>query len=179
VSAYRLWVNDPAGSPNCPGNLVNGCYNTDAYDPNHSPLCYDPQQFADFASMLAYATGRGETLTQTSAAGAASLCSLKAPAPSAPAGGTTTTTTPPSAPAGGTTTTTGTAAAGCNGCGASAPSSSTTPGGAWLAGVAGGRDTAVPLPTQTVPLPAAAAATTNIPWWLIAAAAVLLFIGSK
>jgi len=180
---YRLWINDPAGSPNCPTNLPNGCYNTGAYDPARTPMCYDPVQFADFNALLAYSTARGEQLLQSdSAATAYALCSVQpvvttAPAPTQPN---------PATPTGGTypTSPTGTSAppGSCTNCtpsGTSAPSGGNLPGGGGgiPGGSVGGRPSG---PVVTLPAPqTTTAGATAIPWWLIIAAAVVLYLGSQ
>jgi len=82
IGAYeRLWLFDPPGSANCPPDLVNGCYNT-----GQSPGCGDPQQFATFANLQAYAKAKGETLRQVASADEAfRICNTKPPTIEIPA----------------------------------------------------------------------------------------------
>jgi hypothetical protein len=172
VAVKRLYVADPAGSPNCPSNLPGGCWNTGAYDPARSPMCYDPQQFASFADMAAYAAARGQILESTTAAGAGALCSIQTVATGGSAD-------PP--------------AGGCNNCGGSTSTSTTaitgtagSTGGGWGGGVAGGRN---PFPVSTTNNGAGANAGTagkttagdasGFPWWLVAVAAAVFFVGGK
>src|SRR6266404_5581433 len=101
MTAYRLWLQEPAGSPNCPPGVPN-CLNTGSYDPTKSPMCGDPQQFATFSDMAAYATTKGETLMNTTSAAAAyALCSIAPPTTSG--GGTTSSGGGTSPPSGGCT----------------------------------------------------------------------------
>lgn len=89
---YRAYIYSPYGSPLCPSNLPNGCYNTGRYDSSaprgQGCLNPDPVQFADYNSMAQYARRQGETLlevqsvTEINRLCSAGIAPLSAPAPS-------------------------------------------------------------------------------------------------
>jgi len=66
----RLYLFEPNGSPNCPQNLTNGCFNTGLLEG-----CADPKQFERIEDVINYANSRHEALRMVKTADEAmTLC---------------------------------------------------------------------------------------------------------
>lgn len=139
MAGVRAYIFSPPGSPSCPPDAVNGCYNTGHIDTNapagQACLNPDPQQFGSLQDLIAYANSHGEALRQfNSVAEVNAVCgaSSVSVAPS------------------GSPSTTGVGACGMGPCGPTAPApagtaTTTTAGG----GGGGGGGTTAPVVTSS------------------------------
>lgn len=90
MAGVRAYIFSPPGSPSCPPDAVNGCYNTGHIDTDapagQSCLNPDPQQFGSLQDLIAYANSHGESLRQFNSVAEINAVCGASPVQVAPAG---------------------------------------------------------------------------------------------